>query len=43
MAVTFIHSGGELIVFEGQGRFNTEVGPQYKQFPEILQFIDGIK
>jgi predicted alpha/beta hydrolase family esterase len=33
---------GELIVFEGQGHFNTELGPQYKQFPEILQFIDEI-
>lgn len=35
-------TGGELIVFEGQGHFNTEVGPQYKQFPELLQFIDEI-
>ena len=31
---------GELIVFEGQGHFNTEVGPEYKQFPELIQFID---
>lgn len=31
---------GELIVFEGQGHFNTETGPQYKQFPELLEFID---
>lgn len=31
---------GELIVFEKQGHFNTELGPHYKQFPELLQFID---
>jgi len=30
---------GELILFEDQGHFNTERGPQYKQFPELLQFI----
>lgn len=33
---------GELIVFNGQGHFNTETGPEYQQFPEILQFIDEI-
>jgi predicted alpha/beta hydrolase family esterase len=33
---------GELIVFDGQGHFNTEVGPQYEQFPEIIQFIDEL-
>ena len=33
-------TGGELIVFEGQGHFNTEVGPEYEQFPELIQFID---
>ena len=31
---------GELIVFEGQGHFNTEVGPEYEHFPELIQFID---
>ncbi len=31
---------GELIVFSDQGHFNTEAGPQYKQFPELIQFID---
>lgn len=33
---------GELIVFEGQGHFNTEVGPQYKKFPELLEIISSI-
>lgn len=33
-------TNGELIVFEGQGHFNTEVGPEYEQFPELIQFID---
>ena len=36
-------TAGELIVFEGQGHFNTEVGSQYKQFPELLQFIEEIE
>lgn len=31
---------GELVVFEGQGHFNTEVGPEYEHFPELIQFID---
>ncbi len=30
---------GDLIMFEGQGHFNTDIGPQYKQFPELLDFI----
>jgi len=29
----------ELIVKKGQGHFNLEVGPQYKQFPELLEKI----
>ena len=33
---------GDLIVFSGQGHFNTETGPEYQQFPEILQFIEEI-
>jgi len=37
-----LKTGGELIVFEGQGHFNTELGPQYKQFPELLGFIEEI-
>lgn len=32
-------TGGELIVIEGQGHFNTELGPQYSQFPRILDMI----
>lgn len=35
-------TGGELAIFYGQGHFNTDTGPQYKQFPEILQFIEEI-
>lgn len=38
-----LKTGGELIVFEGQGHFNTELGPQFKQFPEILEFISEHK
>jgi uncharacterized protein len=33
-------TGGEIIVFEGQGHFNTEVGPEYERFPDLMQFID---
>jgi predicted alpha/beta hydrolase family esterase len=33
---------GDLVVFNGQGHFNTDVGPQYQQFPEIMQFIEEI-
>ncbi len=32
--------GGELIIKNGQGHFNLEVGPQYKQFPFLLTLID---
>jgi len=34
-----IKTGGELVVFPGQGHFNAELGPQYKQFPELLELI----
>jgi len=34
-------TGGELIILEGQGHFNTELGPQYKQFPELLDILDA--
>jgi predicted alpha/beta hydrolase family esterase len=30
---------GELMTFEGQGHFNTEADPHYKQFPELLEII----
>jgi len=33
---------GELVIFEGQGHFNTELGPQYRQFPQILDIIKTI-
>jgi predicted alpha/beta hydrolase family esterase len=33
-------TGGELLTFEGQGHFNTELSPQYKQFPEIFNVIN---
>jgi uncharacterized protein len=31
---------GELIMEPGQGHFNLETGPQYKQFPVLLKLID---
>lgn len=33
---------GELAIFEGQGHFNTELGPQYKQFPELLEVLEPL-
>jgi len=33
-------TNGEVVVFEGQGHFNTELSSDYEQFPEIIQFID---
>lgn len=33
-------TNGEVVVFEEQGHFNTEVGPEYMKFPELIQFID---
>ena len=32
-------TGGQLLRFEGQGHFNTELSPNYKQFPELLGII----
>lgn len=34
---------GELGIMEGQGHFNTELNPEYKYFPELLDIIDSIK
>lgn len=31
--------GGELIIKKGEGHFNLEKGPEYKQFPLLLKFI----
>lgn len=31
--------GAELIVKKEQGHFNLEVGPQYKEFPLLLELI----
>jgi predicted alpha/beta hydrolase family esterase len=36
-------TGGRLTVLEGQGHFNTEIGPQYKQFPQLLEIIETIQ
>lgn len=36
-------TNGKLIIFEGQGHFNTELGPQYKQFPELLDILKSSK
>lgn len=33
---------GELVVYENQGHFNTEPGPKYKRFPEILEIIETL-
>ncbi len=30
---------GELIMFEGQGHFNTDLSPDYEHFPELLDII----
>lgn len=30
---------GELVVIPGQGHFNTEFGPQYSKFPELLNLV----
>lgn len=35
-------TSGELITFEGQGHFNTELGPQYRQFPQLIDIIKTI-
>ena len=35
--------GGELLMFEDQGHFNTEASPDYKQFPELFDIIESIK
>jgi len=34
------HLGGELIIKENEGHFNLEQGPQYKQFPLIIELLD---
>ena len=34
-------TGGDLLVYEGQGHFNTEASPYYKHFPELLEIIDS--
>ena len=31
--------GGKLLLKTGEGHFNLEKGPQYKQFPELLKYI----
>lgn len=33
---------GELLLAEGQGHFNTELSPDYKQFPELLEVIASL-
>jgi hypothetical protein len=35
-------TGGELIIIEGQGHFNLEASPEYKQFPQLLEIIDKV-
>lgn len=33
--------GGQLIVRKGEGHFNLEQGPQYKQFPLVMELVEG--
>lgn len=35
-------TNGKLIQFEGQGHFNTELSPEYKQFPKLLEIIERV-
>ena len=35
-------TNGKLIMIESQGHFNTEISPDYKQFPKILDIIKSI-
>lgn len=34
------HLGGEIIIKKGQGHFNSESNPPYKEFPFLLKLID---
>ena len=34
---------GKLIIMEGQGHFSTEISPDYKQFPELLEIIESVR
>lgn len=38
--IVYEHLGGELIIKQGQGHFNLEVGMQYKKFPLLLELIN---
>lgn len=31
--------GGQLIIKKGEGHFNLEKGPQYRQFPELIELV----
>jgi len=33
---------GDLVVFEDQGHFNLETGPEYNHFPELIDIIDKV-
>jgi predicted alpha/beta hydrolase family esterase len=37
--IFYKHLGGELNIRKGEGHFNLEKSPQYKQFPELLEKI----
>ncbi len=32
--------GGKLVIKIGQGHFNLEAGEKYRQFPELLEYIN---
>ena len=35
-------TGGDVIEFQGQGHFNTDLSPEYKQFPELLEILNDL-
>lgn len=37
-----LKTGGQLLMAEGQGHFNTELGPQYKRFPELIEVLEPL-
>lgn len=37
-----MHTNGDMLLSEGQGHFNTELSPHYKQFPELLDILDDV-
>jgi hypothetical protein len=40
--ILYKNLGGELIIKPGEGHFNLERSPQYKQFPMLLELVDQV-